>query len=102
MAALLLLRCAVDSQLAARKITQLQWHAYSLARQLLEAFDPDYAAGEFLVQFAFMDETSHTVACHIDDNDISHQYALALGDFSGALLRCCERQSQLAPTMPWL
>jgi len=78
----------VDAQLAARKISQLQFQAYELARQLLEAIDADYAAGEFLVQFALMDETSARVGCHVDAGDISYQYALALGNFSGAMLRC--------------
>ena len=35
-----------------------------------------------------MDEASHRVGCHENSGDVSYQYALALGDFSGAKLRC--------------
>ena len=86
----------VDAQLAARKISQRQWQAYELARQLLETIDADYAAGEFLVQFALMDEASHRVGCHEDSGDVSYQYALALGDFSGAVLRCFTSRAKSA------
>ena len=86
----------VDAQLAARKISQHQWQAYELARQLLEAIDADYAAGEFLVQFALMDVASHRVGCHEDSGDVSYQYALALGDFSGAVLRCFTSRAKSA------
>lgn len=59
-----------SSPRARTEISQRQWQAYELARQLLEAIDADYAAGEFLVvvQFALMDEASHE-----DSGDVSYQ-----------------------------
>ena len=36
---------------------------------------------DFVVQFAYMNDPSHHVKCHVD-NDVSFQYGLALGDFS--------------------
>ena len=62
--------------------------AYDIACRLLRAFDPDYAAGEFMVQFALMAKHSHSVACHTDGGDVTFQYALSLGEFEGARLRC--------------
>ena len=34
-----------------------------------------------------MDRHTHYVKKHVDDQDISHQYALGLGDYAGAELR---------------
>ena len=35
-----------------------------------------------------MSKHSHHVACHTDRGDVTFQYALSLGEFEGALLRC--------------
>jgi hypothetical protein len=56
---------------------------------------PDYAAGEYVVQFALMNDASHHVKCHTDD-DVSFQYALTLGDFSGATLRVYKTRDKSA------
>ena len=69
------------------KLTALQYMAYSRAAALISVVDPKWAAGDFVVQFAYMNDPSHHVKCHVD-NDVSFQYGLALGDFSGAALRC--------------
>jgi hypothetical protein len=53
-----------------------QRHAYQMASDILNMVDPDYAAGEYLVQFAHMCSDEHKVEKHVDKEDISHQYAL--------------------------
>ena len=58
---------------------------YCIARNIIQIVDPDFAAGEFVVQFAYMSGGGH-VGWH-KDGDISYQYAMSLGDFSGAYLR---------------
>lgn len=61
--------------------------AYDLAAGLIEKVDPWFAAGEFIVQFALMNRPEHHVKVHKDLEDITYQYALSLGDYSGAELR---------------
>ena len=39
-----------------------------------------------------MTSRSHHVRRHTDGEDITHQYALALGEYDGALLRCYDPQ----------
>ena len=74
------------------RTTSLSSHPYARAQvyepavKLIEKLDPDYAAGEYVVQFAYMNSPNHYVKCHID-NDVSYQYLLTLGDFRGATLR---------------
>ena len=60
--------------------------AYLFAYEILKTIDPDYASGEFIVQFAYMNANGF-VKIHKDKEDISHQYALSVGDFTGAKLR---------------
>jgi hypothetical protein len=64
--------------------------AYLIARAIITAVDEDFAAGEYVVQFAYMKGGGH-VGWHKDAHDISYQYALSLGDFSGATLRVYKR-----------
>ena len=53
--------------------------------------DPDYAAGETLVQFARMASKDDRVLRHTDAHDISPQYAHTFGDFAGATLRAYDK-----------
>lgn len=65
---------SVDIQLARGKISTGAWQAYQLARQMIELFDPQYAGGDYVVQFAYMNDGAlHYVKCHKDPNDISPQ-----------------------------
>jgi hypothetical protein len=41
--------------------------------------DPDFADGEFVVNYSCMTKPEQYVKKHVDSDDISHQYALALG-----------------------
>ena len=78
------------------KVSPLKWRAYELAKRILEKVDADYAAGEFVVQFAWMSSKDHQVKCHVDACDVSFQYALTLGDFTGAVLRSYTRPDKTA------
>jgi len=70
-----------------RRFTQLQYECYCIAREMIGLVDPDYASGEYIVQFAYMNSKAHYVKVHTDNHDISYQYVLTLGDFAGASLR---------------
>ena len=52
--------------------------------------DPDFAAGEYIVNHSCMDSPEHYVKKCCDSDDISYQYALALGNYreNRAFLRC--------------
>ena len=61
---------------------------WALAKGIIEQLDPAFAKGGwFLVQFALIDDASHRVGRHVDGADITHQYILGLGEYTGALLR---------------
>ena len=77
-----------------KELSVEQKELYRLAADLLAEIDADYARGEFLVQFAYMNDPSHYVRIHKDHGDISYQYALSLENYTGAKLRvytCDER-----------
>ena len=75
--------------------TREQKKAYRKAMRILRKIDPEYATGETLVQFAHMMSTEHYVARHMDKHDISHQYAVSLGKYHGATLRCYDASHQV-------
>ena len=59
-----------------------------MAKAILEMVDPAFAAsGNVLVQFALIDDSSHHVYRHVDAEDITFQYVMCLGDYTGATLR---------------
>ena len=77
---------------AERKVSPHRKVAYALAMEILRLMDPEYAAGETLVQFAHMCQQDDRVDRHVDKEDISHQYALSLGQYEGATLRAYDAQ----------
>lgn len=70
-----------------RKLPKYKLELWALAKELLQLIDSDFAAGEYVVNFSCMDSPEHYVKKHVDADDISHQYALALGDYKNAYLR---------------
>ena len=69
---------------------------WKLCRELLNIIDPEYAEGEYCVQYACIDDAKkHHVGKHVDQYNISHQYALALGDYSGCSLRVYDKQDNV-------
>ena len=76
-----------------RKIPKWKKELWVSSRKLIELIDPDFAAGEYVVNYACMDSPEHYVKKHCDSDDISYQYALALGDYTenSAFLRCYDK-----------
>ena len=69
--------------------------AYYLASEVIKLIDPDFAAGEYLVNFSHMDSKRHYVKRHVDADDISYQYLLAFGDYVGTVaLRVYDERGQ--------
>ena len=70
-----------------RKLPQWKKLLWSLSKQLMQLVDPDFVDGEYVVNYSCMTNPNHYVKKHTDSDDISFQYALTLGDYSGATLR---------------
>ena len=64
-----------------------QMQLWKYCKDLISIIDKDYADGEYVVSCSCMNHHSHYVRYHKDKNDISHQYAMALGKFRNAKLR---------------
>ena len=62
---------------------------YTIACMLFRIIDPDYVKGCFTVNFSCMDKQSHYVGKHKDRKDVTYQYLLGLGSYSGAWIRTC-------------
>ena len=54
-----------------------------LSQQLIEIIDPDFAVGEYVVNYSTMTDPEHYVKKHTDSDDISYQYGMSLGDYEG-------------------
>lgn len=63
--------------------------AYHLAAQIFSLVDPEYTEGYYTINFSCMDEQGHCVGKHKDKKDITFQYLLGLGKYSGAWIRTC-------------
>ena len=70
-----------------RTLPKWKLKLWDLSKQLITLIDPDFAAGEFVVNYSCMSKPEQYVKKHVDSEDISHQYALTLGDYNGATLR---------------
>jgi hypothetical protein len=66
-----------------------QKELYRTASELLQLVDPEFAGihGDYVVNFACMDDPSHYVKWHEDSKDVSYQLAVNLGDFQGGELQ---------------
>jgi hypothetical protein len=73
----------VDDQ----KLSKTQKSIHRKSMRIIKKVDPEYAAGETIVQVACMSSPEHKVGRHVDREDISHQYAMSLGKYTGAVLR---------------
>jgi hypothetical protein len=56
---------------------------WTLSQQLIEIIDPDFAVGEYVVNYSTMTDPKHYVKKHTDSDDISYQYGMSLGDYEG-------------------
>ena len=68
-----------------QKIKPLQTGAYMKAKKVIELLDPEFATGEYLVNFSHMNSPNHYVKKHIDGDDITYQYLFSFGDYKGAV-----------------
>jgi hypothetical protein len=68
---------------------------WSLSKELLALYDKEFASGEFVVQFSKMSSPDHDVPIHTDDNDISYQYHVTLGDYENVYLECYNREGNI-------
>jgi hypothetical protein len=75
------------TKVESRKLPQWKKELWDLSKQLITLIDPDFAAGEYIVNYSCMNKPEQYVKKHVDADDISHQYALALGDYKNAALR---------------
>jgi hypothetical protein len=58
--------------------------AYEKAKLVIELLDPDFAVGEtYLVNFSHMNSRHHYVKKHVDSGDITYQYILSFGEYTG-------------------
>jgi hypothetical protein len=75
-----------------------QKEIYRKAAQIVEMLDPVYAAnGDWVVQVHAMDSQSK-VNRHTDDDDLTYQYGVILGDFEGGeLLTWDSKEKPCAP-----
>lgn len=51
-------------------LNEWQKTAYRLAASVIELLDPEFAAGEYLVNFSHMNSADHYVKKHVDKDDI--------------------------------
>lgn len=64
--------------------------AHHIASQIFLLIDPEYTEGYYTINFSCMDdEQLHYVGKHKDPKDITFQYLLGLGKYSGAWIRTC-------------
>ena len=71
-----------------RSLPKWKKELWRKSAELIRLIDPDFAAGEYVVNYSCMEGGSdHYVRKHVDKDDISFQYAMALGPYEGAVLR---------------
>ena len=71
-----------------RNMPQWKHDLWAYCKTLIRLIDADFAAGEYSVNFSCMNTPQHYVKKHTDSDDISYQYAFAVGSYSNAFLRC--------------
>jgi hypothetical protein len=70
-----------------RALPKWKLELWDLSKQLITLIDPDFATGEFVVNYSCMNKPEQYVKKHVDSDDVSHQYAMALGNYKNAALR---------------
>ena len=75
------------TKVTTRKLPKWKLKLWELSNRLIALIDKDFADGEFIVNFSCMNKPDQYVKKHVDADDVSHQYALALGNYRNAALR---------------
>lgn len=79
-----------------RKLPGWKKKLWILSKKLIKRVDYDFAKFEdYVVNYSCINHHSHYVKKHKDDQDISYQYLLALGNFTGANLRCYDENDNI-------
>jgi len=78
-----------------RKLPKWKQRLWRLSNELISMVDKDFAEGEYVVNYSKMTTGDHYVRKHVDKDDVSFQYALALGDYTGAALRCYDKNDNV-------
>ena len=84
----------------AKTKTPEQKKIYQVAGELLTLIDPEYAAGGHWVLQAHAMDSGSKVNKHTDDEDISFQYGVILGDFTGGELLTWSSDGEPHPPLP--
>jgi hypothetical protein len=63
---------------------------YQMASLIFSLIVPHFLENEYCVHVSKMTSDEHDVPLHVDDTDISHQYILLLGSWTGADLICLD------------
>jgi len=82
------------SKVEDRKLPKWKQALWAVSKELISIIDKDFSEGEYVVNYAKMTPGTY-VKKHVDAEDISFQYAMALGDFKGAPLRCYDSNDQI-------
>ena len=64
------------------------------ARELLNLYDPVFAAGEYVVQFSKMSSATHSCKIHVDSKDIGPQYIMYMGNYRNAILQAFHQEGK--------
>ena len=78
-----------------RNLPKWKLELWDLSKKLIKMIDPDFAEGEYVVNYSCMKSADQYVKKHVDADDISYQYALALGNYKGAKLRCYDNSNNV-------
>ena len=76
-------KCVCLKPVLERVLPKWKKDLWTLSRQLIEIIDPDFAIGEYVVNYSTMTDPTHYVKKHTDSDDISYQYGMSLGDYEG-------------------
>ena len=60
-----------------------------IASNIIALIDPDYVEGYYSINFSCMDSVDHGVGDHTDSKDVTPQYLLGLGSYTGASIKTC-------------
>jgi hypothetical protein len=66
---------------------QYQKELFLKATAVMQIVDPDFVRNQYVVHFAKMSSSNHSVPVHTDDRDIGPQYIIHFGEWKGAELR---------------
>ena len=83
------------TKVESRKLPSWKLKLWDLSKKIITLIDPDFAAGEFIVNYSCMNKSEHYVKKHIDSNDISYQYALTLGNYRGAKVKTYDEKDNV-------